>query len=48
MLMEEFERELTYIPIKPEHTPNDEKPFILDGVTGDICCDKNNRLICHK
>jgi len=43
-LMEEYERELTYIPIKPEHTPDDEKPFILDGVTGDIFCDRNNLL----
>lgn len=43
-LVKEFERTLTYSPIKPEHTPNDEKPFNLDGVTGDIICDENGRL----
>jgi hypothetical protein len=43
-LVKEFERTLTYSPIKPEHTPNDEKPFNLDGITGDIICDENGRL----
>jgi hypothetical protein len=43
-LVNEFERTLTYSPIKPEHTPNDEKPFNLDGITGDIICDENERL----
>jgi len=43
-LIEEYERELTYSPLKPEHTPDDEKAFILDGVTGDIFCDRNNLL----
>jgi len=43
-LIKEFERNLSYIPIKPKHTPNEEKPFELDGVTGDIFCDKKGRL----
>lgn len=43
-LIKEFKRKLTYTPIRPEHTPNDEKPFMLDGVTGDIICDEKERL----
>ena len=43
-LVKEYERTLTFSPIKPEHTPNDEKPFNLDGVTGDIICDENGWL----
>lgn len=43
-LVKEYERTLTYSPIKPEHTPNEEKPFNLDGVTGDIICDDNGHL----
>ena len=43
-LLKELERNLTYTPLKPKHTPEDEKPFELDGITGDICSDKNGRL----
>jgi len=43
-LIKEFKRKLTYTPIEPEHTPNDESPFKLDGVTGDIFCDGKGRL----
>lgn len=44
ILLREFARDLTYNPIKPEHTPDDKKPFNLDGITGDIFCDKHNRV----
>ena len=43
-LLKEFERTLTFTPIKPKHTPEDEKPFELDGVSGDIFCDESGRL----
>lgn len=43
-LMKEFERKLNYIPKTPKHTPTEEAPFDLDGVTGDIFCDMHDRL----
>jgi hypothetical protein len=36
--------ELSYRPIATKHTPNQEKAFEVDGITGDIFCDEKGRL----
>jgi len=43
-LIREFSRNLSYKPVEPQHTPDEARPFIVDGVTGSVNCDPKGRL----